>query len=519
MSELSNDRSDKEERKRRASRPKVRTGCVTCKRRHKKCDEGQPSCLVCTRSGRTCEYRETLDHRTRAARETRTGGQTTNGYCYTGALTVTPPLLTGLANDMGPEERRYLDFFRTTTAVQCAGYFYDEFWQRLVHQVSEEQPAVCHAVISLGSLNYRFLQLRVGDSRRALDKAFPLQQSNKAIASLRRKLMTDPSGREGTEIALVTCIILVSTMLFQEDAQWAGHHLRSGLKLLEEYRKDNPSQMGTSLAITRAFDGVLLSWLTFSTPETRAEEAGGAQSFPFLVPRAFPEITNDISKASEFVGSLALLVLHGHPQALAGTGDFDAVLRKLCGWRKQIKESTLIDQGHMSRRHRNALTLLELWSGILYILISVETQPLTGGETRYDAFLAGFQQSVDLARELLTTAEYPVPEPIPTFSVNMGIIAPLFWCGFKCRDWLVRQEALILLRRWRRQEGIWSTDTTARVLARVIEIESAGLAPGDAIPEASRIESLRVDMPETGPSLCLRHRRRGQADWEAAWLA
>ncbi|KAM5341460.1 hypothetical protein ACJ41O_014491 [Fusarium nematophilum] len=39
----------------RTSTPKVRTGCVTCKRRHVKCDEARPSCSNCLKSRGHCE--------------------------------------------------------------------------------------------------------------------------------------------------------------------------------------------------------------------------------------------------------------------------------------------------------------------------------------------------------------------------------------------------------------------------------------------------------------------------------
>ena len=39
-----------------ASRPKrVRTGCLTCRERHLKCDEGSPDCHNCKKSGRECK--------------------------------------------------------------------------------------------------------------------------------------------------------------------------------------------------------------------------------------------------------------------------------------------------------------------------------------------------------------------------------------------------------------------------------------------------------------------------------
>ncbi|KAL2836709.1 hypothetical protein BJX68DRAFT_250474 [Aspergillus pseudodeflectus] len=503
-----NDKTEKE-RKMRASRPKVRTGCATCKSRHKKCDEGQPSCLMCIRAGRACEYRETVDRRRRHARGVDLGGQIAGGtpaanYHHHSGLIPAPAVFAAAGqSSLDVEERQYLDFFRKATAAQCAGYFYDEFWQRLVHQVSEEQPAVCHAVIALGSLNYIFLQLRSGASNRALQGTFTLQQCNKSIVCLRQILQAGRLGRQSMEVALITCILLVSTLLFQENAQCASHHLRSGLKLLKEYTSHNPHQISVSTAIERAFAGVHLSWLAFSTPEVIADD-----SFPSLVPRRLPEISDDISTASDFVVSLARLILLGSPRVAS---EADTLFSELCAWRKQTKASTIAFQ-QRSQRDRDALVLLKLWSEVLYVILSVETQSsLEPREIRYDAFLAHFQHSIELAKRLLTTISRL--EPVPTFSVNLGVIAPLFFCGFKCRDWLVRQEVLLLLRRWRWQEGIWSSDATARLLTRVIGIETGALGPEDIIPMAARIKSVHAEITGSNSGLRLWYRRAGDENW------
>jgi hypothetical protein len=44
-----------DQRRKRASKPKVRTGCISCKRRHVKCDEGKPTCVRCDDLGIPCE--------------------------------------------------------------------------------------------------------------------------------------------------------------------------------------------------------------------------------------------------------------------------------------------------------------------------------------------------------------------------------------------------------------------------------------------------------------------------------
>jgi hypothetical protein len=42
---------DEKKTRTRAGKPKVRTGCITCKIRRVKCDENRPSCNRCIRFG------------------------------------------------------------------------------------------------------------------------------------------------------------------------------------------------------------------------------------------------------------------------------------------------------------------------------------------------------------------------------------------------------------------------------------------------------------------------------------
>lgn len=47
--------TDLKSRRERKSHAKVKTGCLTCKIRHKKCDETRPACRHCTSTGRKCD--------------------------------------------------------------------------------------------------------------------------------------------------------------------------------------------------------------------------------------------------------------------------------------------------------------------------------------------------------------------------------------------------------------------------------------------------------------------------------
>ncbi|KAJ8060237.1 hypothetical protein OCU04_010581 [Sclerotinia nivalis] len=61
-------------RRSRASKPKVKTGCLTCKSRRVKCDEAKPGCLRCVRFGHKCE-----------------------GYAYLHKSSVKPIIVTNIA--------------------------------------------------------------------------------------------------------------------------------------------------------------------------------------------------------------------------------------------------------------------------------------------------------------------------------------------------------------------------------------------------------------------------------------
>jgi len=65
--------------KRRAKHTKARTGCLTCKRRRVKCDEGKPSCARCAKSGHGCAGYETANTDAVAGNEASIGVKAASG--------------------------------------------------------------------------------------------------------------------------------------------------------------------------------------------------------------------------------------------------------------------------------------------------------------------------------------------------------------------------------------------------------------------------------------------------------
>jgi hypothetical protein len=83
------------------------------------------------------------------------------------------------------------------------------------------------------------------------------------------------------------------------------------------------------------------------------------------------------------------------------------------------------------------------------------------------------------------------------FSIDLGIIAPLYILVSRCRDPAIRRRGLQLLASCNRREGIWDSTLTARVAERIIAIEEEGATShpvlyASQIPEYSRVRDLNT---------------------------
>lgn len=112
--------------------------------------------------------------------------------------------------------------------------------------------------------------------------------------------MKEGMGRLRAETVLIACVVLVSTLLFQEDADSAGTHLRSGYKLLEQYLAENSNKSDVATTLTRAFAGVHLVWSSFNG---NAVLAGDQSPIPLLIP-SWVDATDEIQRINDHIVTL-----------------------------------------------------------------------------------------------------------------------------------------------------------------------------------------------------------------------
>ena len=109
-------------------------------------------------------------------------------------------------------------------------------------------------------------------------------------------------------------------------------------------------------------------------------------------------------------------------------------------------------------------------------------------ESIYDSHIDGFREIVRLAKSLNESSCSSSTQP--GFSAEIRIVFPLFWVVKRCRDGLLRREALRQLQNSSR-EGVWVPEIYSVVVQRIIEIEEEALE--GSIPGSEEVlESWRV---------------------------
>lgn len=131
----------------------------------------------------------------------------------------------------------------------------------------------------------------------------------------------------------------------------------------------------------------------------------------------------------------------------------------------------------LDSRGLQAARTLEISYGCIMIFLNACTVDRFNDETIWDSFTEHYERIVDLAALIIksSTCEKLTNRRAPEFTLDMSMVAPLYAVASRCRDPVIRRNAVSLLYAAPRQEGIWDSILTARVAERLINIEEAGL--------------------------------------------
>ncbi|CAK1355593.1 hypothetical protein CB0940_00692 [Cercospora beticola] len=477
-------RAEKRPGHQRRYAPKTRTGCITCKIRRVKCDEEKPHCKRCTTTGRKCD-----------------------GYAQMGESPTRPkspePLTVALINDVSSDalERRTFDYFRARTAPCVSGYFSDTVWERLVLQLSHQEPAVRHAINALGALHEE-RSLRRSAGAEGIDVSlvktgFPILQYSKALNEMQELLK---SGKAPLDVILLCSLLCIHFEALRESFVPALMHIENAIQLLQsnttfDARKVNPS-------LVRAIMRMDLQGTLYL-----ASRVPGMPFFTAATDSILPTSFHDLTHARDLVNTWTSRLYHfmrtvgdhhrlqspgGHTiDALAQAQELEQTFLKLDGllWEFMHKPTA-----KLSTREQHGLGMLRTRTKMNRILAA---SSLYAEASCFDQYIGEFENILAICMYIMGSDN--ADRRLFSVSLDEGLIQPLFFCATHCRDGKVRHQALAQLRKLPVRDGIWHVDTTTRTAEMVVRFEEAlcdkppGAALCSDIPEWRRVHSAIFD--------------------------
>ncbi|PTU21592.1 hypothetical protein P175DRAFT_0508549 [Aspergillus ochraceoroseus IBT 24754] len=468
--------------RRRAFSRKSRTGCQTCRTRHVRCDEAPGSCLNCTSTGRKCD-----------------------GYDRNQL-----PLHINIGTNLpgtSSDERRCFAFFLGKTAPMIETCFDSELWRRLVLPMSQAEPAVFHAVVALSALHENSVARGLGNEYHR----FSLSQYNRAITKLHQRFgSNDPQLHQ---VVLTCCIIFFTLELLQGNYKAAFAHLRQGLKIMQ-VQPGSPDQFPVlKRSHPLDYDPALVeTFMRLDLEATNFDLSGrglrlGNTKRPLAVPsQESLEITSLVA-AKQLLASITcdVFCFYDHSaRVFQGTvpPDLLSLSAERCRiWRRLVEFTASFDVFLSRYRVETTLTpsrirginIVQVYQLLLKTTLEAAT---TASEVAFDDYLSVFTTVTHSAEKIIESlkAEYG-HDSLPTLTMDIGVIPPLYWVCVKCRYRQIRERALHLLESWPHREGPYDSNMVVHIIKAIFAIESEYLGM-EVVRETWRLTSLSVEISE-----------------------
>lgn len=460
---------------------RTRGGCVTCKRRRKKCDERRPACSRCTSSGRSCEG--FIDPFRNA-----------NEIARIASVTTIPASLT----DGERCEPRIASF------QHLAGAIFGRMDQVLLKEVlrrSSSQSVVRHGLLALSVQLEIFACNHRSHYLWHTDVEFSLRHYGQCLKGVQNALQDDMQIARLVE-TLFALSLVISYEILRGNSPAALAHLQGAVHLLSRFSMTTcPDPEGSAL--------LEILELLYLQLEVGALSFAGALS-PTISNAVFDHIFKKTNREVTVSGTPEYHVLQAIRakficlkfrglQALKCSKNAHhtrlALLTELEGW-FQLFSPVLdsVGRSHCTSSSKSAQTLKEC--RLLHIHYLVLTMRLSAfcpepRETVFDSFGASFEAIVVHAGMLISHGQHLL------FTLDMGLVEPLYITVLKCREPRKRLAALDLLS-LSRQEGAWDGPLMSCIAQHAIRVEAdlCGHRQYGEVPATSASESL-LDSAQT----------------------
>lgn len=396
------------------------------------------------------------------------------------------------------QERRSFEFFRAETMPGVAGYFGSPTW-KLVLQAAEQEPAVSKAIMALGALHEKLtIQASNSDGGRMLETTFPLRQYSKALGELRKYLSAGDT--PNINVVLICALIHISIEAMQKHYSNALVHLENSFQLLQASTQGHkPEFLGAKNTVESEISSTFFYFdVHLSGFQGRRNPVLLDTDMKQPLPGRFSSLTQ-AKNILDYITSELLFFIRGTAEEYRfrrsqdipadAIAEVTLIRDKFEGWKDRFEKFLHRSTSRFSRDENSIIDLLIINHRIGWIEASTCT---AANQTIFDQFDSEFNEIVTLAENFCLQRSMQKV----VFTLDLGVIMPLFVTSVKCREPWIRQRATRLLGSIKFQEGAWDAAMHARVARVAIEREYASDAMGGtgARPaEFARVHSVGAD--------------------------
>ncbi|XXH00101.1 hypothetical protein Hte_006443 [Hypoxylon texense] len=501
--------------KRRANHAKVRTGCVTCKNRRVKCDEGKPQCLRCEKSGHLCAgygdasanrgkdvpplaaseiskrttERTVVRPRSLQPRRAVDAAQPSSSLAIRLPASLTPAYLDS-------QDAPFFDRFRSQIITDIASWCSANYWSGMLSQIMHDE-CIQHASLALAAM-----LLAV---ERSLDPAnrssVPLTQYEEGKVALRHYMKAIALCRERLLGGITKDTVrsnLTSTFLFaiievlQGNMSTVDQIMVNGTLLLRDAINSKASSGRPTLVwdqelaeMKGGFDRLTIMWglcpffhgqkeiYTVTTSNGQSPEVPDMDAPMSVVRRCW----------NMFQNNLGLFIMSVRCGKVVSPEHMESVISQKSKYITQLRQWTsLIDT--LLEREKNTPTFYPL--SIMKALALTCTIFLSCFLDRSDVSYDLHHQSF---LEVLQICQRFIPEKPPAhlkISLDVDIFPISSFTVTKCRDQKTRLLALKIFGEMTYRQGLWNNQGMLKSLQALVDLEHKGRDKDGFIPPRSR---------------------------------
>ncbi|KAH8893077.1 hypothetical protein GQ53DRAFT_745960 [Thozetella sp. PMI_491] len=554
----------------RTSVPKVRTGCITCKKRHIKCDEGRPSCTNCLKSRGRCEgYAPDRQSKPKGPVLLRWDPR---------EFTRTAPPRTQLQLD--PD---LLDF-RDAVGLRCFDEFVSlargpwttavsigDLWAVTLPQVTRNNDALRYAAMAIGALSLWHADSGRTSLHEALAPAVPDIERDaqylRAVAYYCHALKVQ-SQRTSVQDAVFLSVLSLFFETLRGDRKAAMDHTSHGLALLLSVLTDvdgprlvadlapNPQPLLTTVAdvfshLASQTRMIIPGKLGHGRPlphfsRRLREKKQTMESFMVLLSQ-IPDSPSSMRRTPAAFESLDEFEAHWvgtrrsnaaisliMVEVIQATGivnschegaikDFyteilgNTQVQEFCtNWRTTMEEMNAAFRplfNHITTFDIDSPTYLRaihLRLQFLGAYIFEDTAAYLDVEKMH-AQTPHFREYLTLAQIALRTAKRQIKNPAHQLSLQCGLALQLMIVAFFCRDHLVREEAIWMLAEYPGQDGLWSTRALHILALKNRDVERENAIEGTLDEQWQRLLRREFCFEDAGGRIVVRFSSKNEA--------